>query len=108
MASPPDEHAVDTVMLGPVRPYSIAICAAAMLPKILGTKRGLTLLSPLRVISSWVAAMSTTPAIAVPMVIPVLPASEAVSSPLCPSASAAAANAYCENLDESFASFPGI
>ena len=43
-ASHPDAQAVDRVELGPYIPYDIAICAAAILPRILGTKRGPTFL----------------------------------------------------------------
>ena len=43
MASPPEEHAVLTVKLGPWIPYEIAICAAPRFPRIFGRKRGLTL-----------------------------------------------------------------
>ena len=51
-ASPPEEHAVLSVMLGPRKPYSMAMRPAAMFPITMGTKRGPTLcMVPVEILS---------------------------------------------------------
>ena len=102
-ASPPEAQAVERVRLGPWRPWAMAICAAAMLPKIRGTNRGPTFLWTAVVRLSWVAAVVAMPAMAVPMTMPTRSAS--AGRPPC-RASAAAARAYWVKASLSRSCFP--
>ena len=95
MASPPAEQAVFTVRLGPRIPRAIAICAAAMLPMAIGTKRGPTRWPASN--SCCVCATVVTPLIAVPMTMPMRSDSGSMVNPLPSSASCAATNANCMN-----------
>ena len=108
MASPPEEHAVVTVKLGPLIPYSMAICAAPRLPRIFGRKRGDTFFLVLLSYDDWVSAVSTVPARAVAITMPILSFSASISKPLSFRASLADAKAYCMKGLVSLASLPDI
>ena len=71
MASPPEEHAVVTVKLGPFIPYWIDSCDAAILPIYLVKNLGLTCF-PFVDSSSCVETASVSPSKAVPITMPVL------------------------------------
>ena len=103
-ASPPEAQAVDRVRLGPWKPWAMAICAAAMLPRIRGTNLGPTFLCTAWLRLSWVAAVVATPAMAVPMTMPTRSAG-AGAPPW--RASAAAQRAYWVKASESLRSLPG-
>ena len=103
IASPPEEHAVLTVKLGPCMPYAIAICAAPRFPSILGRKRGLTFFFPSTYACS-VSAISEVPLSAVAITMPTLSDSASISMPLCSIASFAEAKAYCMKVPVSLAS----
>ena len=95
IASPPAEQAVLSVRLGPWMPCAIAICAAAMLPMVMGTKRGPTRWPASN--AACVCATVVTPSIAVPITMPTRSDSLSIARPLSASACSAAANANCMN-----------